>query len=246
MTRPGPVIQIIGGLAAVLAIAGCNGQVIRLGGSADSGAPCAHAQVPANEVLWIGDSWQLVPSGGEAHTDVRNLARAAGAIGPNDDYTIAATAAAPMIPPATGGGPTPVPTQYTLQEATATKVKVLIMDGGTWDTITNGTATATIDGVASTFTQLLSTVATDGTVTAVIYFLVPELSNVPGVATLHPLLQQACTKSTVPCYFIDLQPIWSGHSDYSTATAPPVPTSAGATAMADAIWATMQTYCVAQ
>jgi hypothetical protein len=236
MTRPGPVIQIICGLAAALAIAGCNGQVIRLGGSADSGAPCAHAQVPANEVLWMGDSWVIVPNG-KPHTDVRDLARAAGAIGPTDDYTIGAAAATTMAQ---------IAAEYSAQEATATKPKVLIMDGGTWDTITNGTATATITGVVSTFTQLLSTVATDGTVTAVIYFLVPELSNIPGVATLHPLLQQACTNSTVPCYFIDLQPIWSGHTDYSTTTSPPVPTSAGATAMADAIWATMQTYCIAQ
>ncbi len=236
MTRPGPVIQVICGLAAALAIAGCNGQVIRLGGSADSGAPCAHAQVPANEVLWIGDSWVIVPNG-EPHTDVRDLARAAGAIGPSDDYTIGAAAATTMAQ---------IAAEYSAQEATATKPKVLIMDGGTWDTITNGTATATINGVVSAFTQLLSRVATDGTVTAVIYFLVPELSNIPGVATLHPLLQQACTNSTVPCHFIDLQPIWSGHTDYSTMTAPPVPTSAGATAMADAIWATMQTYCMAQ
>jgi hypothetical protein len=236
MTRPGPVIQIIGILAAALAIAGCNGQVIRLGGSVDSGTSCPHAQVPANEVLWIGDSWVLVPNG-EPHTDVRDLARAAGAIGPTDDYTIGAVAATTM---------TQIAAQYSAQESTGTMPKVLIMDGGTWDTITNGTAAATINGVASAFTQLLSTVANDGTVTAVIYFLVPELSNIPGVSTLHPLLQQACTASTVPCYFIDLQPIWSGHSEYSTTTAPPVPTSAGATAMADAIWAAMQAHCVAQ
>jgi hypothetical protein len=253
MDRLGPVALVVGALAALPTVAGCDGKVIRLGAGSTSldGGSCPHAQVPASQVLWIGDSWQLLPTGAEAHTDVRNLARAAGAIGPNDDYTIAATAAAPMIPPATKGGPTPVPTQYTAQEATATKVKVLIVDGGTWDTITNNNS-ATVNAVSDNFTQLLSTVASDGTVTAVIYFLMPELSNVsgvvsiPGVAELRPLLEQDCAASTVPCHFIDLQQLWTDPTAYTTSGNPPVPTAAGATVIADAIWSTMQTYCIAQ
>ena len=41
-------------------------------------------EVSASEVLWIGDSWVLVP--GSQVTRVRDLARATGAIGPSDDY----------------------------------------------------------------------------------------------------------------------------------------------------------------
>jgi hypothetical protein len=177
---------------------------------------------------------------------VRVLARTAGAIGPSDDYTIDAVAAAPMIVPSTNGGPAPIPTQYTSQEASATKVKVLIMDGGTWDTITNNSST-TVTGVAASFQQLLSTVASDGTVTDVIYYLMPELSgNIPGVAALRPLLEQLCTQSAVPCHFLDLQPLWTDPSAYNTAGSPPVPTSSGATVIADAIWSIMQTNCIAQ
>ena len=196
---------VFAGVTVLPLAPGCGGEVIRLGVGASStghdGGACPHAQVPASQVLWIGDVWQLLPAGAEPHTDVRNFARAARAIGPNDDYTIAAVAAAPMVPPATKGGPAPVPSQYTSQEAIA-PVKVLIVDGGTWDTIANSSS-ATVTGVANAFTQLLSTVASDGTVTAVIYFLMPELSNIPDVAQMRPLLEKACAASSVPCHFID-------------------------------------------
>ena len=124
----------------------------------------------ANEVLWIGDSWILVP--GSQHTRVRDSARAAGAIGPSDDYIIGAAAATTMAT---------IANQYAAEEAGATKVKVLIMDGGTWDTIADerlGRVAST--SAASTFSQLLATVASDGTVEHVIYFLTPELPRHPG------------------------------------------------------------------
>lgn len=172
-----------------------------------------------------------------------NLARAAGAIGPSDSYTIAAVPAAPMIPPTTNGGPAPVPTQYTAQEATATKVRVLIIDGGTWDTFIDDSST-TISGVDQSFRDLLSTVARDGTVTDIIYFLMPNI--IPGVTELRPLLDQDCTASAVPCHFIDLQQLWTDPADYNTSTSPPVPTADGAKVIANAIWGVMQADCIAQ
>jgi hypothetical protein len=243
MARSAPVACIVGVLAALAGAAGCDGQMIRLG-------TCPHAGVPAGQVVWIGDSWVLVPNG-EPHTGVRDLARAAGAIGPSDEYTIDAVAAAPMVVPSTNGGPAPIPSQYSQQEASATKVKVLIMDGGTWDTITNNSS-ATVTDVRDSFEQLLSKVASDGTVTDVIYYLMPELSNIPGVAaipgvaTFRPLLEQVCTQSAVACHFLDLQQIWTDPSAYNTPGSPPVPTDSGATVIADAIWAIMQTNCIAQ
>src|SRR5436190_17727594 len=59
-------------VAVAAAAAGCGGKVVHLG--------CPHAQVKANEVLWIGDSWMLVPAS-SAPMRVQDLARAAGAIG---------------------------------------------------------------------------------------------------------------------------------------------------------------------
>jgi hypothetical protein len=98
----------------------------------------------------------------------------------------------------------------------------------------------------SAFGQFLTQVAADGTVEHIIYFLVPELPNIPGVAALRPLLQQACGASMVPCHFIDLQPLWSGHPEYTTTGPIPVPTEEGAIVIADAIWSVMQQSCIAQ
>jgi hypothetical protein len=236
VARSASAARIAPFLLALAAVAGCGGKVVHLGDgrlSADGGA-CPPGEVSANEVLWIGDSWVLVP--GSQHTAVRDLARAAGAIGANDDYVIGAVAGTTMAA---------IANQYSTQEATATKVKVLIMDGGTWDTLTAGGSDASVTSAASAFSQHLAQVATDGTVGQIIYFLMPELPSIPGVAALRPLVQQACAQSTVPCHFLDLQPLWVGHPDY-TAMDGIFPSDAGARVVADAIWAIMQQYCIAQ
>jgi hypothetical protein len=217
-------------------VAACDGKMIHLGdGRTDGSGSCAHAQVKASEVLWAGDSWVTIP--GRQHTQVRDSARAANAIGQNDDYVIEAAAAATMAD---------IADQYAAREAGATKVKVLILDGGTWDTIVANGSDASVSSVTATFAQLLAQVARDGTVEHIVYFLQPELSGIPGVAALRPLLKQACGQSAVPCHFIDLQPVWAGHPEYTAAGAVPVPTSAGAGALADAIWSVMQQSCIGQ
>jgi hypothetical protein len=223
------------GIAAAFTLAtGCDGKVIHLGdGRADGGPSCAHAQVSANEVVWIGDSWILVT--GTQHTRVRDLARAAGAIGPSDDYVIAAVAASTM---------SAIAAQYDAQEAGATKVKVVIMDGGTWDTIQGMGSSTSVSDAAGAFMQFLAQVAADGTVEHVVYFLPPALMSIPGVDALRPLVQQACAQSTVPCHFLDLQqPPFGGHSEY---TAGFLPSEAGSMVLGDAIWSVMQQSCIAQ
>ena len=185
-------------------------------------------------VVWIGDSWVTIPS--TQHTRVRDLARAAGALGPDEDYVILA---APSTSIAT------IATQYSTRQAGPTKIQVLIMDGGTWDTLTAGGSDSSVAKAASGFKQLLSTVARDGTVTDIIYFLQPELPSIAGVAALRPLVAQACEESTVPCHFIDLQPHWLGHPEYTSADGIQA-SETGATVIADLIWATMREHCIAQ
>jgi hypothetical protein len=218
-------------------LSGCQNDVVHLGNgrvAKDGGVNCPHAQVKASEVTWIGDTWVTIP--GTQHTQVRDYARAIGAIGSSDDYTIAGAAAANMAAMAK---------QYQTQESSSTKVKVLIMAGGTWDTISRGATDAVIADVVATFRNLLIQVATDGTVQNIIYFLCPELPGIPGVATLHPLLEQACTDSAVPCRFLDLQPLWAGHPEYTSSTGFQA-SEAGAKVIADAIWDVMQRNCIAQ
>jgi hypothetical protein len=210
------------------------------GGDAGTSPACAHATVLANEVLWIGDSWIQRP--GTQHVRVRDLARAAGAIGQDEDYADLAADAANMAA---------VAKQYDTRESGTSKVKVLLMDGGTWDPIAaqmsggSSAVPAALDSSISTFQQFLSKVANDGSVEHIVYFLVPELATVPGVATMRPRLQQACASSLVPCHFIDLQPYWVGHPEY-TAVDGIQSSEAGAVVRADLSWATMQENCIAQ
>jgi hypothetical protein len=238
------------GCALALAGTGC-GEVIRLGdgptaadgstttsGTPDGGA-CPTGLVSANEVVWIGDSY--VQSPGTQVTTVEGLARATGAIGPNDSYVDLSVPGAVM---------SAIAGQYSAQEAGPIKIKVLIMDGGGFDLYLGNGSAATVTSVVSAFTQLLANVANDGTVQHVIYFLVPDAS-VPGVAALRagvdggPGIQQACAQSTVPCYFLDLQTIWAQHPEY-TASNGVLASDAGGVAIGDAIWSIMQKNCIAQ
>jgi hypothetical protein len=50
---------------------------------------------------------------------------------------------------------------------------------------------------------------------------------------------------TVPCYFIDLQPLWEGHPEY-TAADTINPSAEGAEVIAQSIWNVMQQNCIAQ
>jgi hypothetical protein len=229
------------GLALLATWAGCDGKTLHLGngrgaadaGDAGDGAACPHAQISGAKVLWIGDTWAYFP--GEQNTVVRDRARALGAIGAADEYIIAAQGAQTMAQ---------IATQYDNQKAGAPKV--IIMDGGTWDTIQSNGAAATVTSVVDTFTQFLVNVHNDGTVEHVVYFLCPESAAIPGVAALRTPLQSACAQSQVPCHFLDLQATWAGHSDYNTTGAIPIPTDAGATAIGNAIWAKMQQDCIEQ
>ncbi len=214
-------------IVATIAVAACNGKVNHLGDGR-----CIRGQVNAEEVLWIGDSWILMP--GSQRTRVRDLARIANALGQTEDYVNGAVAGTTMAA---------IADQYAVREAGATKVKVVLMDGGTWDTIVGNGSAASVTSAANAFTQFLAQVAADGTVTDIVYFLVPELSGIPGVAALRPFVQQACAQSTVPCHFLDLQMIWK--PEY-TATGNVFPNEMGAIVLGDALWAIMQDECIAQ
>lgn len=224
-------------------LGGCDSGIVHLGdgrgasdggGSGDSGAvPCTRGQVKAAEVIWMGDTWVTVP--GTQVRRVRDHARTAGAIGPTDEYVVVAEAGKDMAA---------IAKQYQIQQAGPTDVKVAIMAGGTWDTIWQGEGDAVIANVVATFGTLLDQMAADGTVQHVIYFLCPELPGIPGVATLRPLLRQACEDdSPVPCRFLDLQPLW--RPEYTAATGYQA-TDAGAVVIGDAIWKVMQDNCIAQ
>ncbi len=207
--------------------------------SATGGSPepaCEQGQTRGEEVLWIGDSWITIP--GTQLTRVAEHARDAGALGANENYWTEAVA---------GKGIAEIRQQYERRQSGPIKVKVLIMDGGTWDTIWEMGSDASVAEVVDAFEQFLDKVASDGTVEHIVYFLQPELPTIPGVAKLRPGLTRLCEASVVPCHFIDLQPIWNGNEEAYTAADSRIQASeAGARAIADAIWGVMQDNCIAQ
>jgi lysophospholipase L1-like esterase len=113
------------------------------------------------------------------------------------------------------------------------KVKLLLMDGGGIDILSGGNAT----NVANTFKQFLTKVKSDGTVQAIVYYI-PTTANVAD--TLTPTMSPACASSPVPCYFLDLRPLFSGHPDYIGGDNIH-PSSAGGTVIANAVWKIIQT-----
>lgn len=135
--------------------------------------------------------------------------------------------------------------QYRMRRGSQRPPRVLIMDGGTWDTILSNGSEASITRVVGEFRDFLSEVAADGSVQHIVYVLCPELPTIPGVAQLRPGLSDACAASAVPCHFLDLQPLWAHHPQY---TAPDgiQASEQGAAVIADQIWSIMQAQCIAQ
>jgi lysophospholipase L1-like esterase len=185
-------------------------------------------------VVWIGDSWIQIP--GNQHNTLRDLARAAGALGANEDYVDLAVSGSTIAT---------IVKQYDNRESGATKAKVLLMDGGGIDTIGGGGSAASVTTVVNTFKQHLAKVASDGTVEQIVYFLYPELPSIAGVAALRPGMMQACAASTVPCHFLDLQPLFAGHAEFIGGDNLH-PNAAGGDVIARNIWAIMQQSCIAQ
>jgi len=205
----------------------------------DDGPPpplddCADGDIAADEVVWTGDSWIDIP--GNQKTRVDELARAAGTIGPNESFVDLAVSGTPIRG---------IIDQYNGREAGPIKVKVLLMDGGGIDTIRGGGSEASVTAVVNAFTEHLAQIAADGTVLHVVYFLYPELPTIAGVAALRPGTQAACAESAVPCHFLDLQPRWEGHPEF---TGPDRihPSQAGANVIGEAIWNIMEENCIAQ
>ena len=210
-----------------------------VGGSAgeagsSGGGACERGRVSAAEVLWIGDTWITIP--GLQYRRVEELARAAGALGARDEYVVLAAPATRL---------TDIRAQYGARQAGAIPPKVVIMNGGTWDTIIDNGSDASVAGVIDTFELFLDEVASDGSVEQIVYFLQPELPTIPRVSSLRPELRRLCDGSTVPCYFIDLQGLWVGHPEY---TAPDgiQASDAGGRVIGEAIWAVMVENCIAQ
>jgi len=225
--------------------AGGAGDAAEAGTGAEAGA-CESGTVPANQVLIIGDSFFATDHQITAYLE--GLARDAGVVSEGERYRDRSSLISNALA-LSGNG---IQDQYTGGVSEA-EVKVVIMDGGGADALLGSCDSAdascpVIAAAAAAAQALLSQMATDN-VEQVVYAFYPDPGNASVKAridALRPLIQSACENAPLPCRWLDLRTVFAGHyAEYIQADQLD-PTDAGARASAEAIWATMQQYCIAQ
>jgi len=222
------------------------------GGAADTtdggagAASCEHGNVPANQLLVIGDTFFAATHQITAYLE--GLARDAGAVSVGERYRDRSSGLSGGL--ALGGSV--IADQYT-SGASEAAVKVVVMNGGGADALIgscdNANASCAVLAAAAQAAQaLFAKMATDN-VEHVVYAFYPD----PGDATvkakldaLRPLIQSACEEAPLPCHWLDLRTVFAGHESEYLQADQLNPSDAGARACAAAIWATMQQYCIAQ
>lgn len=214
-------------------------------GACRAGGACSGEEVSANQVLILGDAF--LGAGHQITAYLEDLARNAGALATGERYRDNSSTTGNAL--ALGGNG--IENQYT-SAATEAPVKVVIMNGGGADLLIaackNTNDCPPIAAAVTAAEQLLAKMAGDG-VTHVVYVYYPDPDDADlraAVDALRPLLQAACDSSPVPCHFLDLRATFVGHYEQYSQNAGLNVTSAGAQASAEAIWATMQAFCIAQ
>jgi hypothetical protein len=214
--------------------------------TSDAGA-CVRGTVSANQVLLIGDSFFAATHQITAYLE--DLARNAGALAIGERYRDDSRLTANTL--ANGG----IADEYASAIAES-EVKAVIMSGGGADVLVGSCDTVdancpTIAAAASAARALLAQMASDG-VGDVVYVFYPDpvKDTTPNlrakVDALRPLIQNACESAAVRCQFLDLRPTFAAHYDEYIQADGMNPTQAGSQATAQAIWAVMQSKCIAQ
>jgi hypothetical protein len=202
--------------------------------------------VVGNEVLVIGDS--VFGATHQATAYLEDLARAAGALAAGERYRDNSSSQNCAL--ALGGNG--IMAQYAAAAADS-PVKVVIMDGGGADVLTGSCPTVTADcplvvNASAAAQDLLARMAADGVQDVVyVFYPNPATSDLQAVMdVLRPLIQADCAASAVPCFWLDLRPVYEGNYDLYRQPDGTTPTAAGSQAVAAAIWSILQANCVAQ
>ncbi|HEY0463490.1 MAG TPA: SGNH/GDSL hydrolase family protein [Polyangiaceae bacterium] len=220
------------------------------GGAADptdgGAGACERGSVPANQLLIIGDSFFATTHQITAYLE--GLARDAGAVSVGERYRDRSSLLANAL--ALGGNG--IADQYTSGVSEA-EVKVVIMNGGGADALLgscdNANASCAVVTAAAAGAQALFAQLSTDNVEQVVYAFYPDPgdANVKArIDALRPLVQSACEQAPLPCHWLDLRSVFAGHYAEYVQADQLNPTDAGARASAEAIWATMQQYCIGQ
>jgi hypothetical protein len=193
--------------------------------------------VSAAQVLVIGDN--LLAGTNSVGAELDALAQSAGVLQADqhfaDDSSASNDALAYM-----GQG---ILAQYTAGNPNG-DVRLVVMTGGGVDAVF-GTCEQTNDqcpvlaSAAAAAQALLQQMANDG-VEQVVYLFYPDPDDTGQKArldVLRSMIEPICEQSAVPCYLLDLRPVFAGH--YSEYVVPAGLTVQGATAIANATWDSM-------
>jgi hypothetical protein len=206
---------------------------------------CASSEIAGPQVIVLGDTFMALTH--QITVELENVARARGALPADQSYRDQST----VINNAFALGGTGLADQYSRAIADA-PVKVVIMNGGGSDVLRGICAspvescpviTEAVDGARQLFAQM----AADG-VEHVVYAYYPDPTITAvreKVDAMRPLMQAACNDSAVPCHWVDLRTVFSGHAEYMAGDGLD-PTTAGSQASAIAIDDTMQRLCITQ
>jgi lysophospholipase L1-like esterase len=207
---------------------------------------CSRGEVPANQVLLIGDSFLAWSHQITAYLE--GFARSAGTLSPGDRYRDGSSLTANSLALAGDG----VAEQYLAAVADA-EVTVVIMNGGGADVLLGAceltdASCPTLADAAAAAEALFADMADRG-VQHIVYAFYPDPLDAVVRAkmdALRPLVQAACERSPAPCHWLDLREAFAGHYDQYLQDDGLNPSDAGSQASAAAIWATMQARCIAQ
>jgi hypothetical protein len=206
-------------------------------------ATCAAVDVPASEVVFIGESFVAVTHA--TPTMLTQRARDAGAIGAEESYRDVSVAGTEL---ANGG----IERQYE-RAAAAGRIGVVLISAGASDLALAGRCQTGADDrcmeVVSATRRLLDRMAQDGVHDALLTFYpdprgVGERLKQP-LDALRPEMQRLCEQQAgaLRCHWLDLRPTWNDHPEYSIDGL--YPSIAGSRASADAIWQSMLQHCLA-
>ena len=209
---------------------------------------CPTQETAGSEVVLLGDS--AIAATHQMPPFLEELARAAQALPEDESYRDYSEPLDNHL----GGDDPGLAKQYAAARQGG-PVKVVIMNGGGGDLITNGcpdpiTADCpTIQDALAGAVALWNQMAEAG-VEHLVFFFYPD-QQVDArlktmVDTLRPLLEQACASAALACHWLDLRPTFVGNYDEYVVPGELTQTEAGARATAGAIWSVMQQYCVAQ
>jgi len=217
------------------------------GAAASAGAGgCESGAVSANQVLVIGDSFFATTHQITAYLEA--FARDAGVVSTGERYRDRSSLGGNGL--AWGGNG--IEEQYT-DGASEAEAKVVVMNGGGADALLGScdsanASCAVIAAAAEAAQALFAKMATDN-VEHVVYAFYPDPgdANVKArIDALRPLVQSACENAPLPCHWVDLRDVFRGNYSKFIQLDQLNPTDAGSRASAEAIWATMQQYCIAQ